>query len=93
MRAAMGAIQRLGKDHYKVSIEGERTPEGRRTRKTKTVRGTREQAEAVLARMKLDAGKQVDGSSMTLREYWEAFYEPTLSRVAPSTASGIVPFT
>lgn len=88
MRAAMGAVQRLGKDHYRVSIEGEPKPDGRRTRKTKTVRGTRSQAEAVLARMKLDEGKEVDARDMTLAEYWEAFYEPTLSRLAPSTRSG-----
>ena len=87
MRAAMGAIQRIGKDHYRVSIEGEPKPDGRRTRKTKTVRGTRSEAEAVLARMKLDEGKPVD-TDLTLSEYWTAFYEPTLSRLAEHTQAG-----
>lgn len=87
MRAAMGAIQRLGKDHYRVSIEGERTAEGKRTRKTKVVRGTRSEAEAVLARMKLDMGKPPE-SDVTLAEYWASFYEPSLSSLAQSTQSG-----
>lgn len=87
MRAAMGAIQRLGKDHYRVSIEGEPTSEGKRTRRTKVVRGTRSEAEAVLARMKLESGKPVS-ESVTLAEYWASFYEPTLSRLAPSTQAG-----
>lgn len=87
MRAAMGAIQRIGKDHYRVSIEGRPKPDGRRTRRTKTVRGTRSQAEAVLARMKLDEGK-LDECDLTLSEYWETFYEPTLASLAESTQSG-----
>ena len=86
MRSAIGAIQRLGKDHYRVSIEGRPKPDGRRTRRTETVRGPRSKAEAVLARMKLDEGK-FDGCDLTLSEYWETFYEPTLSALAESTAS------
>lgn len=88
MRAALGAIQRLGKDRYRVSIEGKPKPDGRRTRRTKVVRGTRDDAEVELAKMKLDAGKDVDADGMTLSRYWEAFYAPTLSRLAPSTQAG-----
>ena len=87
MRAAMGAIQRLGKDHYRVSIEGRPKPDGSRTRHSKVVRGPRSEAEAVLARMKLDEGKLDDASDLTLAEYWKVFYEPTLSTLAESTAS------
>lgn len=87
MRAAMGAIQRLDANRYRVSIELPPV-DGKRKRKTKVVRGTRSEAETVLARMKLDAGKRVDTDGITLSAYWDAFYEPTLSRVAPSTASG-----
>lgn len=87
MRAALGSIQRLDRDRYRISIEGRRTADGKRTRKTKVVRGTREEAEFELARMKLESGKDVDGSGMTFRMYWDAFYEPTLSRLAESTAS------
>ena len=87
MRAAMGAIQRLGKDHYRVSIETRRDSDGKRRRKSKVVRGPRSEAEAVLARMKLDEGKGVD-CDLTVSEYWHVFYEPSLANLAPSTASG-----
>ena len=87
MRAAMGAIQRLKKDYYKISMEAERHPDGRRRRVTKNVRGTREEAEAALARMKLDAGKPVR-TKLAVKEYWDTFYEPTLESLAPSTAQG-----
>ena len=83
----MGAIQRLGKDHYRVSIEGPRNEQGKRTRKTKVVRGTRSEAEAVLARMKLDEGKPVE-ADLTLSEYWAAFYEPAIGSLSESTKSG-----
>jgi len=84
----MGAIQRLGKNYYRVSIETKRDGNGKRKRKTKVVRGSRYDAEAVLAQMKLDEGKEVDVPDMTLSGYWIAFYEPTLSTLAKSTASG-----
>ena len=87
MRSAIGSIQRLGKDRYRVSIESGRDSEGRRKRKSKVVRGDRSRAEAVLARMKLDEGK-LDECDITLSGYWEAFYAPTLSTLAESTASG-----
>lgn len=83
----MGAIQRLGKDHYRVSIEGRPKADGRRTRHTKVVRGPRSEAEAVLARMKLDEGK-LDACEITLSGYWEQFYKPTISRLAAHTQSG-----
>lgn len=87
MRAAMGSIQRMGKDRYRVSIEGRPTPEGKRTRKSKVVRGSRSDAEAVLARMKLDEGKLDEFPDLTLSQYWELFYEPSLSSLAKSTES------
>ena len=86
MRAAMGAIQHLGKNHYRVSIEGKPTEDGRRTRKTKVVRGTRAEAEAVLARMKLDEGKEID-CDLTVSQYWNVFYEPSIKSLAESTIS------
>jgi integrase len=86
MRSAIGSIQRLGKDYYRVSVEGKSKQDGGRTRKVKRVRGTRSEAEAVLAKMKLDEGK-LDGCELTLGEYWKVFYEPTLSSLAESTAS------
>ena len=87
MRSSLGCIRRLGKDYYEVSVEGKPGPDGKRRRPYKRVRGTRSEAEAVLARMKLDEGKEVYGD-FTLSEYWTVFYEPTLGRLAPSTRAG-----
>ena len=84
MRAAMGAIQRLGKDRYRVSIEGAPKPDGRRTRRTKVVRGTRSEAEAVLARMKLEGGAADPG--VTWSGFWDARVEPQISTLSPKTA-------
>lgn len=83
----MGSIQRLSKDRYRVSLEGEPTADGKRTRKSKVVRGSRHDAEVELARMKLDAGKEID-ADLTLAEYWTVFYEPSISRLSPHTQSG-----
>lgn len=87
MRSAIGSIQRLGKDHYRVSVEGRPKPDGGRNRPSKVVRGKREVAESVLARMVLDEGGEVE-CDLTLSAYWTAFYEPTLSRLSPHTQAG-----
>lgn len=83
----MGSIQRLGKDYYRVSVEGRRKRDGSRTRPSEIVRGPRSKAEAALARLVLDNGGGCD-ADLTLSEYWEVFYEPTLTRLAPSTKAG-----
>lgn len=83
-RAQLGSIERLGKDRYRISIEGERTDEGKRTRKTKVVRGTRNEAEIELAKMKLDLGKP-SGIDLTVRAYWETTYLPAASRVSANS--------
>lgn len=84
MRSSLGCIRRLGKDYYEVSIEGKPTDDGRRHRAYKKVRGSRKDAEMALAKLKLDEGKY-EADDITLAEYWNVFYEPTLSRLAPST--------
>lgn len=83
----MGSIQYLDKGRYRVFIEDTPDKDGKRRRRSKVVRGTRHDAEVELAKMKLDAGKRID-DELTLSEYWAVFYEPTLSRLAPSTQDG-----
>jgi len=87
MRSALGSIQRLGKDRYRVSVEGRPSDDGRRTRKSKVVRGSRSDAEAALARMALDEGKEVEFPDITLSQYWTLFYEPSLAALSKSTQS------
>ena len=84
MRSAIGQIQRLGKDYYKVSVEGRRKQDGSRNRPSEYIRGSRSKAEGALARLVLDNGGEYS-ADLTLAQYWEAFYEPTLSRLAPHT--------
>jgi len=86
MRSELGQIQKLGKDHYRVHVEGKRNPDGTRNRPSKTVRGSFDDAKTELARLILDSGKQVD-SDITLEEYWTVFYEPSIADLAPSTRS------
>ena len=83
MRSAIGQIERLGADYYKVSVEGPRKRDGSRSRPSEYVRGSREKAEAVLARLVLDNGGD-PGCELTLSQYWEAF----ASRRPPPQATG-----
>ena len=87
MRAAMGAIQRLDTNRYRISIELKPGPDGKRRRKTKVVRGTRERAEIELAKMKLEAGRGID-QELTVSEYWDMFYWPSVQNLSPSTVNG-----
>lgn len=87
MRSNFGSIQRLGKDRYRISCEGKRKPDGSRTRPSDVIRGTRKQAELALARMALDSGA-APSIEMTVSEYWELVYRPSLDSLAPSTVNG-----
>ena len=87
MRSSIGSIQRLGKDRYRVSVEGRPKPDGTRTRRSKVVRGKRADAEAALARLVLESGGTPD-MDMTVSEYWDVFYRPSIQGLAPSTVHG-----
>ena len=89
-RSHFGAVQRLDKGRYRVSVEGPKSADGRRTRRSKVVRGTREDAEVELAKMRLDAGldsEQFD--TWTFSRYWEAVYAPIVETKGKDTARGI----
>ena len=74
MRRQIGSITELGKNHYKVYITAGVNPEtGRQRRKTKTVRGTRRQAEAVLQAMASEYNPDFE-NTLTLAEYFEFVY-------------------
>lgn len=81
-RSHFGGVQRLGKDRYRISVEAEPHPDGRRRRKTKVVRGTRAEAEAELAAM---CGKGMP-KSVTWGEFWKSKVEPQIATLAPKTA-------
>ena len=81
-RSHFGAVQRLGKDRYRISCEAEPHADGRRRRKTKVVRGTRTEAEVELAAM---CGSGMP-RSVTWAEFWDAKVEPQVSTLSPKTA-------
>lgn len=88
MRLKYGNIERLGKDHYRVSFELPRGEDGKRRRKRKNVRGTRQEAQAVLVRMLAEHGYSPDASDMTVEEFYEAVYRPRMENLAPNTVKG-----
>lgn len=89
MRSAQGHIQKLGRNRYRIFVEGKRDPEtGKRTRMTKTVSGTRKEAERERVEMLIRAGEPVD-STLTVREYAEAVYLPAkMQELKKSTYEG-----
>lgn len=84
-RRRLGSIKKIGDGRYAVSVESKR--DGKRYRPTVVVHGTERDAEIQLARMLVDGGRW-DGPDMTLEEYWEAVYEPSIAHLAPHTRSG-----
>jgi len=84
-RRKLGSIKKLGEDRWAVSIESKR--DGKRYRPTVVVHGTEREAELQLARMLVDSGRW-DGPDMTLEEFWETVYKPSISHLAPHTQSG-----
>lgn len=81
-RSHFGAVQRLGTDRYRVSVEGPRTSDGKRTRRSKVVRGSREDAEIELARMAMRPAPP--GTAWAA--YWKMRVEPSFVNLAEKTA-------
>lgn len=78
-KSPFGSIDYLGPDRYRVRW----MDDGRR--RSKTVRGTRDEAEAVLAAAMLRRGRAED---MPWRSFWTAAVTPTFEGLAEKTVSG-----
>lgn len=89
MRSASGSITRIDDARYRVSVELPPV-DGKRRRVSRTVRGTRQDAEIELARLKLEHCKPTNHSNMTVGEFWQVVYLPTLDHLKPRTKSGYV---
>ena len=87
MRSASGSITRIDDARYRVSVELPPV-DGKRRRVSRTVRGTRQDAEIELARLKLEHCKPTPRANMTVGEFWQAVYLPSLVHVKPRTKSG-----
>ena len=87
MRSASGSITRIDDARYRVSVELPPV-DGKRCRVSRTVRGTRQDAEIELASLKLENCKPISHSNMTVGEFWQAVYLPSLAHVKPRTKAG-----
>lgn len=93
MRSAKGSVYRVGKDLWRVQVEAPRDPvTGRRSRRSKTVRGSRRKAEGVRVAMLAEVGDTSEARErMTLQEFWELVYLPDArERLRESTVAGYV---
>ncbi len=83
-RSNFGHIQRVSKGKYRIYWDGPPKPDGRRNQRSRTVDGTRDDAEVELARIR--AGMKGAPRSATLHDYWLLSVEPTLCALEPKTA-------
>lgn len=94
-------IQKRGPGHYRVVIELDRDPNGKRRREHHAIHGTLEEAKRLRARLLADKdrGTLVGRSRQTLGAYLESWLEWKQPRVSPRTyerycsliRSGIIP--
>lgn len=77
-RRQVGSVRQLDKGVYRVEVTAGRDPvTGARLRFSRTIRGTRHEAETELARLLLDAGSR-PSARMTVRQYITDVWLPSL---------------
>ena len=88
MRSSAGSIKKLGYNHYKVTVTYGFDPQtGRQRRRSKTIRGSKRDAENVRAQMMLT---EDTGSIMTLGAFTEIYLADKKQSVRPDTYEGYV---
>lgn len=93
MRRQIGHIDELGKNHFKVTVSaGTNLKTGKRYRPSKTIRGSRKDAEKALISLIVKAGKGDDyKNEVTLNMYWEEIYLPNArQRLKERTIAGYI---
>lgn len=79
MRRDLGSIRKTSSGSWKVELATGRDRDGKRIRRSKTVRGSRKDAERELARMLVEAGKVPEApKSLTLEDFIDSMYLPSL---------------
>ena len=85
-----GHIVKRGQSSWRIKLDVGRSAEGRRITRYRTVRGTKAQAQAALARLLIahDEGTLVEPSKATVAEYMRSWIETAANRadVSPKTA-------
>ena len=88
MRSSAGSIKKLGYNHYKVTVTYGFDPQtGKQRRRSKTVRGSKREAECVRASMLLDNSTL---STVRVGEYIDIYLQAAKERVRPATYYGYV---
>lgn len=88
-RSALGSVKKDAAGVWRIRVNLGRDPiTGKRRSKEKRLRGSKRQAEAVLARMLVEAGQGSAAASMTLGDYIDTAYMPYVrSRLRQDTLS------
>lgn len=89
MKRRLGSIRWIDDGVARVEVEvGQDPVTGKRRRSSETVHGTQADAERVLARLLLESGKMPSGRTMSVSEYLEDIYFPSLkSKVRKRTGA------
>lgn len=88
-----GSIEKRGENTYRLIVSGGKNLDGGRCRKTKTVHGTRKDAEIALAEFitEVNRGMVPEGKSITFEEFYYIWQEKYGSKeLAPKTYSRYV---
>lgn len=91
MRSAQASVEKRGEGVWKIYVELPRNPKtGKRQRMTKTVRGSRKDAERTKVSMLAMAGKpEAAMDSMTLAQFWDDIYRPYAEKhLRPTSLQG-----
>lgn len=93
-RSALGSKRVVGtdadgRDVWEVAMSSGYRSDGRQRRITRRVHGTERDAAAALGRLAMEMGKSPHaGDSLTLSQYWEWYYLPSLDGLTRATREG-----
>lgn len=88
-----GSIEKIGENTYRLVVSAEKNPDGSRARRTKTVHGTRKNAEIALTEFVAEANRGLvpEGKPVTFEEFYYIWQEKYGSKeLAPKTYSRYV---
>lgn len=85
-RSNFGHVQYVSRGKYRVFWDDAAKPDGSRHQRSKTITGTRDDAEVFLARVR--AGIEGIDGGVTFNTFWALVVEPTFGDLASKTVSG-----
>jgi len=90
LRSELGSIEDLGNGRYRVVLSAGWSPDGKKRLKfDETIRGTRKDAQMLLARFALKAGKSATAlKNLTVYEFVREAWLPTKADLRPSSYHG-----